>query len=161
MARKKLIVITGTPGTGKSTVAKALAPTLQLTRLNLHHYYKQISDKYNTKKKCYDINFTKLKRLVQKKLIESKNGLIIDSHIAHRLPRKLVDICIVLTCFDLKKLQQRLQKRKYFQKKIRENLESEIFQVCLTQAQEQGHQILVFDTSTKLEINKIVAKLKK
>ncbi len=71
-----------------------------------------------------------------------------DSHISHYLPPKMVNVCIVLTCSNLKVLKKRLQRRKYLQHKIRENLDAELFQVCLMEAREQGHLPLVFDTAT-------------
>src|SRR3989338_1111928 len=117
--KKKLIVITGTPGTGKSTLAKILVKELHYTRLNLHRYYKQLSTHYNTQKKCYDIDFRKFKTLVQQQQ-KTHPELIIDSHIAHHLPKAMVDRCIVLTCSNLKVLKKRLELRKYSVKKIRE-----------------------------------------
>lgn len=145
----KLIVITGTPGTGKSTLAKLLAKKLKLPRLNLHQFYKQISLRYNAKKQCYDLDNKKVLALVQKELKHNKTDIIIDSHISHLLPKKLVRLCIVLQCSNLKQLQRRLKKRKYSKKKIRENLDAEIFQVCLLEAQERKQKLLVFDTSAK------------
>ncbi len=144
---KKLIFITGTPGTGKSTLAKALASKGGYERLNLHHYYKSISSGYDKQKQVYDIDKKKFMALVIKKLSPSKKGLIVDSHISHLLPRKLVDTCIVLTCSNLKVLQKRLQQRKYSTEKIRENLDAEIFQICLVEAQEQRYRIITFDTA--------------
>ncbi|MDO8655853.1 MAG: AAA family ATPase, partial [Nanoarchaeota archaeon] len=93
------------------------------------------------------------------KIKNAKRGLIIDSHISHLLPSKIVDLCIVLTCSHLKVLQKRLQQRKYSQSKIRENLDAEIFQICLMEAREMRHKIIIFDTS-KDEIQKIISKIK-
>ena len=157
---KKCIIITGTPGTGKSTLAIALAKEVGYERLDLHHYYKTVSSSYNRKKQAYDIDKKKFIALVKKKLSQTKTGLIVDSHISHLLPQKLVDVCIVLTCSNLKILQKRLQQRKYPKEKVRENLDTEIFQVCLTEAREQGHRIKVFDTtnSSTTTILKAVTK---
>lgn len=157
---EKLIIITGTPCTGKSTLAQALAKKLGYQRLNLHHYYKTISSGYNKKKQAYDIDKKKFIALVRKKLSSTKKGLVVDSHISHLLPVKMVDWCIVLTCSNLKLLQKRLRKRKYSPQKIRENLEAEIFQVCLLEAKEQEHRIITFDTAYN-STSKIVKALTK
>src|SRR3989344_7283091 len=153
----KIIVITGTPGVGKSTLAKKLAKILKFKRLNLHQYYSSISTGYNKTKQSYDINLNKFKLLVKDKTKE--HNLIIDSHISHLLPKPLVNLCIVLTCSNLKLLEKRLKKRKYPSEKIRENLDAEIFQVCLMEAKEMGHRIITFDTS-KDTLPKIISKIK-
>lgn len=154
--KKVLIVISGSPGVGKSTLAKLLTKKLGFDRLDLHHYYKRISTGYDRSKQSYDISYPKFEKLVKEKLQESEKGLIIDSHISHLLPKRLVNVCIVLICSDLKRLEKRLQKRKYSKKKIRENLDAEIFQVCLMEAKERKHTVLVFDTAKRLEAKKIL-----
>lgn len=145
MMGKKVIIITGTPAVGKSTLAKALVRKSKFQRLDLSRHYRQLATCYNRQKQCYEIDLEKLEKLVQEKLRESTKGLIVDSHIAHLLPRKSVDLCIVLTCSDLKKLQRRLQRRGYSRKKVQENLQAEIFRVCLEEA--KGHKVIVFDTA--------------
>ncbi len=157
--RKILITITGSPGVGKSTLAKILVKKLGFDRLDLHHYYKRISTGYNRPKQSYEINYQKFEKLVKEKLKESKRGLIIDSHISHLLPKRLVDVCIVLICSDLKKLEKRLKARKYSKKKIRENLDAEIFQICLIEAKERKHKVLMFDTAKGMDKNKIVSEV--
>lgn len=149
-SKPKVVIITGTPGTGKSTLAKILQNELHYDRLDLHQYYKQLSITYNKKKQCYDLDYNKVLPLVKEKIKTTKKaGMIIASHIAHHLPKSLVTLCIVLTCSNLKELEKRLKKRKYNKLKIRENLDAEIFQVCLTEAQERGHEIKMFDTSER------------
>ncbi|MBT4150795.1 AAA family ATPase [Candidatus Woesearchaeota archaeon] len=151
----KLIVISGTPGTGKTTWAKILAKKLGYTRIDLHDHYKDISTGYNRSKQAYDIDVTKFKKLVN----GFKKNIILDSHIAHLLPK--TDLCIVLTCSNLKKLEKRLKERKYSKKKIRENLDAEIFQICLNEAKENGHKVVTFDTSKKISQKEFVSRVKK
>ena len=73
----------------------------------------------------------------------------------------MVDLCIVLTCSNLKELEKRLKKRKYSKAKIRENLDAEIFQTCLMGAKEGGHKVVTWDTSNKLAKEKLLKQIKK
>lgn len=157
--KKKLIIITGTPGTGKSTLAKGLAKELKFDRLDLHNYYKRIAVGYDRKKRCYTVDMKRVEKLVQEKLKKSIKGAVFDSHISHLLPKKLVKWCIVLTCSNLKKLKKRLQQRNYSSQKIRENLDAEIFQVCAVEAKERGHKVVVLDTSKKLNVKDVLKRI--
>ncbi len=143
----KLIIITGTPGVGKSTLAKKLVKVLgkRWKRLDLHQHYQELASGYDREGKCYEIPLKELEKLVRK--LKEESNLIFDSHLAHLLPRSLVDLCLILTCSDLKLLRNRLQKRKYSPRKIEENLQAEIFQNCLEEAKEKGHKVLVFDVA--------------
>ena len=75
---------------------------------------------------------------------------MIDSHLSHYLPPKYVSLCIVTKC-ELKNLEKRLKKRGYVQTKIRENLDCEIFDICLNEAKENKHKIKIVDT-TKMKL---------
>ena len=157
--KAKVIIITGTPGVGKSTFALFLSKKLYWRRLDLHSYYNQLSTGYNRKKQCYDLDPKRVEKLVIKTRDEDTTPLVVDSHIAHHLSPKNVDLCIVLTCSDLQKLKQRLLRRQYSKQKIRENLDAEIFQICLIEAQENKHKILVFDNIHRKDFLKISKKL--
>lgn len=153
----KLIVITGTPGTGKTTLAEVLTEK-GFYRLDLHRHYKDISTGYNRNKQCYDIDLEKLEKLIRQKMKEHSK-IVVDSHISHLLPKRLVDLCVVLTCSNLKKLKKRLENRKYSKKKVRENLDAEIFQVCLTESLEKGHQVKILDTGKRISKKEILKQI--
>lgn len=152
----KVVVVTGTPGTGKSTLARKLAKKLNYKILNLKPILNKISEGYDKKQKSKIIDVKKFNESVIKE-IKNKN-LIIASHLSHYLPDKYVKLCIVTKCSDLKLLRSRLKKRKYNLTKIKENMEAEIMDVCLSEAISNKHKILVIDTSRKYSIEKI-AKL--
>ncbi|MBU0459193.1 MAG: AAA family ATPase [Nanoarchaeota archaeon] len=160
----KVIVISGSVGIGKEKLAKYLVKKLSFIHLDLHHHYSEISNNYNQKKKCYDVDLKKFEKLVEEKIKELKKkkaaGLIVDSHISHLLPKKMVDLCVILTNSNLKKLKKQLEKRKYSQKKVRENLDTEIFQVCLIEAQERKHKIIVFNLGKRISKREILKRIK-
>lgn len=161
----KVIILTGSVGTGKTTIAKKLSDKLGYKYLDV----KRILSKHNLidgidkerKSKIIDIN--KLNNALIKEIKEIKQnknlGLIIDSHLSHYLPKKHVDLCIVTRC-NLKTLQQRLIKRKYNQNKIRENLDTEIFEICLNEAIENKHNIIQVDTTKRININKLIKEIR-
>ena len=156
----KIIIITGTPGTGKTVLAKKLANLLNFTYIDVNLIIKtnKLSLNYDKKRSTYIINTNKLNRILISLVKNTKKSLIIDSHLSHYLPSKLVDLCIVTKC-DLKVLIKRLKKRKYSLNKIRENIDSEIFDICLNETIENNHNIMIIYTSKKINYKKIVKKI--
>lgn len=157
----KILLIRGTPGTGKSTLAKYLAPKLKLKILDLKPLLKKTAEGYDQKKNCLIINTKKLSKEILKIIKKEKQTLIISTHLDLPLPKKYIKICLITCCSDLKKLKKRLEKRKYSPEKIKENLESEIFSVCLEEAKEKNYPLLLIDTAQKINYKKLIKDFKK
>ena len=155
-----IIIITGTPCTGKTTIAKKISSLKNYDYLDVNKLIKQhkVYEKYDRKTKSYLADTKKVKQLLLKIIKKSKNNLVIDSHLSHYLPSKLVDLCILTKC-DIKILKKRLKKRKYNEQKIRENLDAEILDICLNEAVEHKHRIMVIDTTKKVNYNNILKKI--
>lgn len=142
-----IIIVTGTPGTKKTTLAKAIAKKYKLKYVDVNKVIKEnnLREKYDRKRKTWEIDTEKLNKALLE-IIKKNKKIVIDSHLIHYLPKRYVDLCIVTKC-DLKELEKRLKKRKYSKAKIRENLDCEIFDVCLMEAKEKKHKIIVLDTT--------------
>ena len=149
------LLVTGTPGTGKTTLAKKLSLLLNYAYFDVNSFAKtaHIYGSYDKKRQTYVVDEAKLAReliKVREKALKAsktaKNGVIFDSHLSHFLPKKYANLCLVARC-SLKALEQRLRKRGYSRAKIRENMDAEIFDTCLSEARELGHRVVVFDTT--------------
>lgn len=143
------IIVTGTPGTGKTTYSKKLAIQKKLKYIDVTKLIKdnKIFERYDKKMDCVLVDIKKLnKELI--KIIKKDNKVVIDSHLSHYLSPKYVDLCVVTKC-ELKTLEKRLKKRKYSKDKIRENLDAEIFDTCRIEALEAGHNVKVVWTDKK------------
>lgn len=161
LKQMKTICITGSVASGKTTLSKKLAKSLSFNYIDVHEIIKKnkIHDGYDRKNKCYIVDTKKLNRFLIKIINNSKNSLIFDSHLSHYLPPKHVDLCIVTIC-DIDILSKRLKKRKYGKNKIVDNLEAEIFRSCLFESKSKKHNVLVVDTSSKINFTNILKYIK-
>jgi len=151
-----IIIVTGTPATGKTKVAKEIAKRLKYKYIDVNSIIKEnkLAEGYDDKLKSKIVDVNNLNKI----LLKIKGNAVIDSHLSHYLPKKFVDLCIITKC-DLKVLKKRLEKRGYSKEKIRENLNAEIFDVCLVEANERKHNIMVIDNTKKVDFNKIIKKI--
>lgn len=161
----KVICATGTPGTGKTTLSKKLANKLDFLYLDVNKIISRytLSEGYDKKRKArvIDTNILNEKLILEIKTLKKNKkyrGIIIDSHLSHYLPRKYVDFCIVAKC-DINELNKRLKKKKFHQSKIKENIQAEIFDICLNEAKHRKHRIIGVDTTKGFNIGNITRML--
>jgi adenylate kinase len=146
----KVMLVTGTPGTGKTTVAKKFAKKYKAEYINVNKIIKdnKLRESYDRIRKSYVVDIKKLNKVLMKIIAQAKRekkSIIIDSHLSHYLPAKSVDVCYVIKT-SLNKLKNRLQKRRYSKSKIQENMQCEIFDICLMEAKEAGHTVKIITT---------------
>ena len=152
----KTIIVTGSVGTGKTTLSKKLSKILKYKYLDVNKIIKEnkeLREEYDRKNKCYIINTKKLNKLLIEIIKETKD-IIIDSHLSHFLPKRYVNLCIITTC-NIEKLAKRLKKRKYSKTKIADNLEAEIFKIIIFEAKKKKHNILIVDTTKRYNLKNI------
>lgn len=145
------IALTGTPGTGKTTVARLLPyPVLDINSLvkggmNLGA---------DPLRGCLEADMDALAdHLVA---IDSEETLILEGHFSHHF----ADWSIVLR-LNPAALRLRLVERGYSEEKIRENLEAEALDVILVEATEMCSRVDEIDTTDKspAEVAELVAKV--
>ncbi|TRM65746.1 AAA domain-containing protein [Schizophyllum amplum] len=132
-----VIVITGTPGTGKTTTAQLLAQEspVPLKHINVGDFVKDngLYEEYDEEWQSYLPDEDRLLDALEP--IVAAGGVILDWHSCDAYPERWPDLVVVLTC-DHSQLWERLEKRNYPLKKIQENNEAEIMQTVLTDARE-------------------------
>jgi adenylate kinase len=134
---KQVILITGTPCVGKTSVAHYLTPKLDalyvnLTALATHENLTLGKDK---ERNTTIVDEVKMKRRINQIVTKSdKQNIIIDGHYAvNVVPPKLVTRVFVLRR-DPVELRKFMTNSDYSDRKLNENLASEILDVCLIDA---------------------------
>ena len=150
------IVITGTPGTGKSIVADLLGKALKKRVVHINDFAKKKKLIIGKSRGSYVVDLKKLR----KRLLDVDG--VLESHLLCEFPLPNA-IVFVLRC-DPKVLARRLQKRKYLRKKIKENLEVEALDYCTINAEKNYKRVYDVDTTRRTvgqAVKKIIAVLKK
>lgn len=135
------IIITGTPGCGKTSHAESLISTLEMVPPGSFTHY-NISD-VAKERKCIDSYDERLDTSVvdEDLLLDSlepdmrKGGAILDWHCCEIFPERLIDLCVVLRT-DNSILYDRLSKRGYKDVKIQENIDCEIMDIISQEARD-------------------------
>jgi adenylate kinase len=116
------IIITGTPGTGKSTISKKLAAELGLELINIKKIV--LAKKLANKKHEVDIK----KLAASFRFLKNKKNYLVEGHLACEF-FLLNDFVIVLRTHP-NILRKRLKKRGYGKKKINDNIVVEMLDYC-------------------------------
>lgn len=117
-----MLVITGNPGVGKHTIAQKLSQKLDMPILDLNQIAIQ-NRIFQKKDSTLDVDVKKLAKLVKK--LAQKNSLVVGHLAPYVLDKKQISSAIILRKNPYKIIQI-YKKRKYTQKKIIENIGSEI-----------------------------------
>jgi adenylate kinase len=137
------ICISGTPGTGKSEIGRRLAKTLgwEFVELNTMAKDKGCIAGWDKERKTEEVDIDKLAKEVDK----IKENCVLESHYAHYMP---CDVVIILRT-NPKELRKRMGERDWPDKKIEENVQAEIMEVCKTEALDLGRTVYEVDTTRK------------
>ena len=150
----KVILITGTPASGKSTLASRLSTDLGFEIIEQLDFAREkgLLSEYDKKRGSFVVDegqfSSELSKLIEEKIKEHSKGVIVVGALSHFLPPKLTSLVVVTHC-RLSELKERLSSRGYSPIKVSLNLEAEAFDECGVEAWEQGHPLIVgFDTSS-------------
>ena len=128
-----IIVISGTPGVGKTTLARTLAKRLGLRYINVAELarVRGLLLRYDETRRAYVVDVEGVRKVLRD--MASKEEVIVDTHVVEAVPPEFVKVAIVLR-LDPRVLAERLRERGYPSSKIKENVESEVLDLCLQDA---------------------------
>ncbi|OAA52089.1 DUF1671 domain-containing protein [Metarhizium rileyi] len=150
------IIVTGTPGVGKTTHSESLAERTGLRHISVNQIVKD--------EKCHEGWSDEYQSLIvdEDKLLDAiegdvkAGGCIVDWHACDLFPRSWIDLVVVLRV-DSSTLFDRLTARNYAETKLQENLDSEIMEVLLQEARDAFDDNIVIEltsnTSDEMESN--------
>lgn len=134
------VAVTGTPGTGKTTVSELLDTDLEVAHLNdlvaSEGLYTEVDDARDSK--VVDVEAVR-------DYFDGQDDLLVESHLAHHLDD--LDRVVVLRC-EPGELDDRLQDRGEPPEKAGENAESEALDVILSEAVRDHGAETVFEIDT-------------
>eukprot|EP00884_Botryococcus_braunii_P016784 jgi/Botrbrau1/378/Bobra.110_2s0033.1 len=136
------VLITGTPGTGKTTMCEAVAERTCLKHVNISELVKaeQLHEGWDPEHEAYILDEDKVVDALED-MIED-GGVLVEYHSCDFFPERWFDLVIVLQT-DNTILYERLQNRNYPQKKISENVTCEIMNVVVEEARESFREEIV------------------
>jgi len=137
------IALTGTPGTGKTTISYVLKDDFGLKVVDLNEVIRtsQYYIGWDNNRNCGVVDLEALRAH------PFADGLVLEGHISHHLA---VDRVIVLRT-NPTVLRGRLQKKGFSENKIRENVEAEILDVILVEALGlHGNSVYEVDSTGRL-----------
>ena len=138
------VAISGTPGTGKTSVGETLnSRGHAVIELNDFIKKKRLEGRLDRRRGTREVDVKALDEALLASVTEQ--NVICIGHLAHLLT---VDIIIILRCRP-SVLRQRLERRAYPKRKITENVEAEACDVILVEAAETGKTVLEIDTTTR------------
>ncbi|MEM2027452.1 MAG: adenylate kinase family protein [Candidatus Bathyarchaeia archaeon] len=133
---RRIIVVTGTPGVGKSSISAELASRIDAHLVSLGELIRgeKLYVGFDRERDTLIADIERVSRRVSEIISSAQKDIIIEGHLAADVvPAEEVTIVFVLRR-DPEELKKILEERSYAEKKIMENLAAEILDVCLFEA---------------------------
>lgn len=144
------VALTGTPGTGKSSVSRMVGEGFRVIDVN-----ELVRERYNVgadpERGSLIADIDGLRDSVEK----LEGNVILEGHLTHLLP---ADKIIVLRASP-GTLQARLKARGWSDHKIRENLEAEALDIILVEAMDMSDEVYEIDT-TDMDVAHVAAAVR-
>lgn len=145
-----IVALTGTPGVGKTSVAKALR-TQGWDVVDLHDLIerKGLHEGLDEERDSKVVDPRTLSDFLQPALREARarrSDLVLEGHLSHFV--KGVEVVVVLRCHP-RIVAERLRGRGYDEEKVRENAQAEALDMLTIEASEEVPDVLEVDTTER------------
>ena len=159
-----VVAVTGSPGVGKTTIAHLLAERLKALHVDLSKLALErgLVEEWDEERKTAVVNLEAVRREVEG-LLERHRRIVIEGHYAHDIaPRGSWVFVLRRAPWRLK---DELEERGYHEEKVRENVEAELLDICLSEAVESHgaeriHEIDTTDKTAEEVVEEIIEVLK-
>ncbi|EME28544.1 Adenylate kinase isoenzyme 6 [Galdieria sulphuraria] len=159
---RKNILLVGTPGTGKTSLAKRLTEVTSLEHVEVGKFAEEHSclGSYDEQLECFEIEEEKLIPILIDFL--KPGGYLLEYHGCEWFASCKIDLVIVLQT-ETAPLYDRLKARGYSGRKLEENMECEIMQVILDEAYccFNEKQIWVVPSNKEQDLEETVERVQK
>ncbi len=144
----RIIIVTGTPGVGKTTLAKGLARETGFSYVGVNDLVRRerLHKGYDRKTDSYRIDMTRAKNRLT--AITENERLVIDTNYVGGLIASKRDVIAIVLRLDPVALFERLSKRRWSRQKMLENVEAELVDVALIDAVKSLGKQRVFQINT-------------
>lgn len=134
------VALTGTPGTGKSTLAPIFAEELGLDVVSLSEHADEFAVDYDEDRGVEEVDVEAMEEA-----FADREDVVFDGHVSHHLP---VDQVVVLRC-NPQELKRRLRERGYDREKAGENASSEALDLVSAEAIHRHDTVYEVDTTDR------------
>jgi adenylate kinase len=134
--KKRVILVTGTPATGKTTLAKSLAAALNAQYFNLTDLARKehLTTSKDEQRDTDVIDEHKMRQKLKTLITNTQNDVVIDGHYAAAVVPKTQVTNVFVLRRNPKELRHAMEQRGYTPAKQDENLQAEILDVCLIES---------------------------
>ena len=137
-----LYAITGTPGTGKTSVSSELRSRgFEVIDMNQHIREHGLLGALDAGRDTYEVELEALNDSLEEYRHDEDRIVLMDSHLSHLMDCRGI---IVLRCHP-DALAERLRARGYSEAKVRENVQSEILDIILCEASDSDIPVYEVD----------------